>query len=97
MPMSMPETSVPGHGDRDSCSPEAPGRRRSSTSGRSRWTPSPAIRRQDRSSRGAVRKVHAPVRRACIPGTYAASGPGPETWKGSRSPATEQPGIRSSE
>ena len=30
---------------------------------------------------GAARKVSASVRRACIPDTYAASGPKPGTWK----------------
>jgi len=39
--------------------------------------PSAAIRLPE----GAARKVSASVRRACIPDTYAASGPGPGTWK----------------
>jgi hypothetical protein len=42
---------------------------------------------------GAARKVSASVRRACIPDTYAASGPNREPGR-SCSPATEQPGIR---
>jgi hypothetical protein len=57
-----------------------PRRRRSSTPGRSSWTrshPPPASVLPE----SAARKVSALVRRAHIPGTYAASGPESATWK----------------
>ena len=43
---------------------------------------------------GAARKVSAPVRRAYIPDTSAASGTRTRDLEGPWSPATEQPGIR---
>ena len=57
-----------------------PRRRRSSTPGRSSWTrrhPPPASVLPE----SAAGKVSALMRRAHIPGSYAASGPEPATWK----------------
>jgi hypothetical protein len=57
--------------------PPEPRRQRSSTPGCSSWTRNP-IRRRIRLPEGAARKVSASVRRACVPDTYAASGPNRE-------------------
>ena len=58
-----------------------PGPRRRRAARRVARAGRPAIRRQHPSSRVAARKVSAPVRRAHIPDTRAAPGPGPGTWK----------------
>jgi hypothetical protein len=78
--MSMPKRVRAEHGDRNSLGPPGPRRRRSSTPGCSSWTrshPPPASVLPE----SAARKVPALVRRAHIPDTCAASGPGSATWK----------------
>jgi hypothetical protein len=91
--MSMPKPVGPNMAAATPSARREPRRRRSSTPGCSSWTrsrpPSASVFPE-----GAARKVSASVRRAHIRDTYAASGPGPGTWKDPDPPATEQPGIR---
>jgi hypothetical protein len=72
--MRMPKTSVSEHGDRHSPRPAGAQTAQKQHAGSLEWTrnhPPP----ESVFPEGAARKVAASVRRACIPDTYAASGP----------------------
>ena len=80
MQMSMPKPVCPNMAAATPSARREPRGRRSSTPGCSSWTrshPPPASVFPE----GAARYVSAPVRRAHIPDTCAASGPEPGTWK----------------
>jgi hypothetical protein len=71
------QTSVSEHGDRH-CPGAAGGRDGAEAARRVAQAGRATIRRRIRLPEGAARKVSASVRRACVPDTYAASGPNRE-------------------